>query len=140
VLQDADGRVRQMAAMVLGKIDPDAGSELAKALQEAGAHIDRGLANTSKGEYNQDISEFIQAIELNPKEAEVYYRRGSAYGVKGEYDKATADLDRAIEFNSRFAEAYIDLGTVYYYKKEYDRAILNYNKAIELNPASSHVR
>ena len=58
--------------------------------------IPTGAAYGNKGEYDRAISDFTEAIRLDPKLASAYYNRGIAYENKGEHDKAIADYTEAI--------------------------------------------
>jgi len=69
-------------------------------------HIKRGNDHLNKGEYDQAISDYTKAIEINPRFAATYYNRGLAYQNKAEYDQAIPDYNKALEINPRLAEAY----------------------------------
>jgi len=83
--------------------------------------------------YDQAISEYTKAIELNPNSAEAYYHRGFTYGEKGQYDQAISDYNKALEINPRYAEAHVYRGFAYGEKGQYDQEISDYNKALEIN-------
>ena len=51
----------------------------------------RGVAYFQKGEYDQAIAEFTEAIRLDPTDTQAYVNRGVAYDEKGEYDKAIGE-------------------------------------------------
>ena len=57
----------------------------------------RGLAYYNLQNYSQAISDFNQAIRLNPNFYKSYYYRGVAYKALGEIDKAEADFEKARE-------------------------------------------
>ena len=50
-----------------------------------------------KGEFDQAIADFDQAIALQPDLADAYYNRGNAYAHKGEYDRAIEDFRKVVE-------------------------------------------
>ena len=102
--------------------------------KDAKAYFNRGLAYDDKGQYDQAISDYSKAIEINPRLADAYYNRGNSYDDKGQYDQAISDYSKAIEINSEIAEAYINRGNAYSKKSQYDKAISDYSKAIEINP------
>jgi tetratricopeptide (TPR) repeat protein len=66
-------------------------------------YINRKLANKKKGQYDKAISDYNEAIELNPKHADIYYSRGLVYNKKGQYDKAISDYTKAIQLNPKNA-------------------------------------
>jgi tetratricopeptide (TPR) repeat protein len=96
--------------------------------------INSGLAYLNKADYDQAISDFGQAIALNPDSAVVHYARGLAYRAKADFDQAIADFNRATEIDPTDAHAYENRGLAYLMKADYDRAIADYSEAIRLNP------
>jgi tetratricopeptide (TPR) repeat protein len=50
-----------------------------------------------KGQYDQAISNYDKALELNPRLAAGYNNRGMAYYSKQEYDKSWEDVKKAQE-------------------------------------------
>jgi len=94
----------------------------------------RGFAYTNLGQFNQAISEYNKAIELNPKLAEAYNNRGIAYDKLGQHTRAMSDYNKAIELNPKDAMAYNNRGTAYTQLGEYTKALSDFTKAIEFNP------
>ena len=88
--------------------------------------IERGNAFQDKGQYDQAISDFNKAIEINPRLADAFYNRGNAYFKKGQPDKAISDYNKAIELNPKLAMAYYDRGIAYQFKGQYDQAISDF--------------
>ncbi len=105
-----------------------------KIKRETAIHLFKGTSYANKGQFDQAISDYTNAIEINPKYAEAYYARGIVYYDQGEYDQAISDFTKAIEINPKFAEAYYNRGIVYKNKDQYDQAISDYTKALEINP------
>ncbi len=64
-------------------------------LIDAEAYSNRGIAYLSKGQYDQAISDFTKALEINPRYTDAYYNRGVSYFDKGQYDKAWEDVYKA---------------------------------------------
>ncbi|MGR3309402.1 MAG: tetratricopeptide repeat protein [Candidatus Brocadiales bacterium] len=103
-------------------------------MNDANEWIDKGDALLHSGKYEEAITCYDKAIEINPRFANTFYNRGLAYYGKGKYDRAILDYNKALEINPRFTEAYYNRGNTYGKKGEYDHAILDYNKALEINP------
>ena len=101
---------------------------------DAEVHNNRGFEYCEIGQYDQAISDFSRAIEINPRLAYAYNNRGAAYLYKGQYDQAILDLSKAIEINPRLAHAYNNRGWAYIKKWKYDQAISDFNKTIEIDP------
>ena len=85
-----------------------------------------------KGDLDRAITDFDQAIALNPEYANAYSGRGTAYGKKGDFDRAITDFDQAIAINPEYAVGYEYRGFTYYMKGDLDRAITDFERALEL--------
>ena len=118
------------------------GSERGKDLKKTKSgdgiiYLIRGQVNLESRQYDQAISEFTKAIEIDPRDALAYSSRGLAYDLKGQYDQAISDYSKALEINPRDASTYISRGGAYTAKGQFDQAILDYNKAIEIDPRNA---
>ena len=102
--------------------------------ETAETYFKRGVESSQKGDYRKAISEYNQAIDVNPEFVVAYLNRGYSHSRMGELEKAIADYSKAIELNPRYAIAYNNRGFVYRKMGEYDRAILDYTRAIEIDP------
>ena len=100
--------------------------------RDATAYYNQGRAYGQKGQYDQAISDYSKAIEIDPKFATAYNNRGIAYRQKGQYDQAISDYNKALEINSTDAWAYSSRGVAYYSKKEYDKSWEDIKKAQNL--------
>ena len=96
--------------------------------------INRGKAATAREDWDSAITEFTEAVRLDPKHTEAYYGRGVAYEGKCNYDKAIADYDEAVRLDPNKATAFCNRGRVYGEKREWDKAIADLSEAIRLNP------
>lgn len=101
---------------------------------EAINYMEYGVDLCSQKLYDQAITNYNRAIELDPKLSEAYYNRGNTYYFQGFIDKAIIDFNKTIELNPKLAEAFCSRGTCYYNKELFDKAIQDYSKAIEINP------
>ena len=98
-------------------------------------HLLKGIDFEEKKLWDESISEFNLAIEINPRYAEVYCIRSIIYLIKGQYDKAISDCNTAIEINPKCAWAYNNRGIAYdQCKGQHDKAISDLTMAIELKP------
>jgi len=55
-------------------------------------------------QYNQAITDYSKAIELDPKFAKAYYNRSYAYDSINQQDRAVEDFNKAIELDPRLAD------------------------------------
>ncbi|NET26390.1 tetratricopeptide repeat protein [Okeania sp. SIO1I7] len=103
--------------------------------QDAKDYYNRGNVYRNQGEYEKAITEFNQAIRLNPKFAEPYYGRGGVYFDQGKYEKAIADYSESIRLkNPSLWLLHNNRGLVYFNQGKYEKAIADYNQAIRLEP------
>ena len=109
------------------------GGEAGRALAED--YDSRGAAYVARGQVEEGVADYSQAIALNPNDAIAYKDRGGAYRAKGLYDQAVADYSQAIALTPSDAGAYVGRGDVYKAKGVYDQAIADYTHAIALYPS-----
>lgn len=101
------------------------------------AYINRGKALVDIGSYQPALTDFNDAIRINPLYAYAYYNRGHLYYDKDVYRQALMDYSKAIEINPRYANAYGNRGNIYYLLGNYPEAIKDYIKTIELKPEAA---
>ena len=100
----------------------------------AWAYYDRGSEYSDKGDNDRAISDYNEAIRINPKYVKAYNSRGHAYREKGDYDRAISDSSEAIRIDPKYAKAYNGRGMAYMEKGDNDRAISEFSEAIRLDP------
>jgi tetratricopeptide (TPR) repeat protein/V8-like Glu-specific endopeptidase len=89
-----------------------------------------------QGNYQGALTDYNQAITLNPNYAFAYHNRGNLkYQKLNDPQGALADYNRAIALNPNLAEAYAGRGLLKFEKlNDYQGALADYNRAIALNP------
>jgi tetratricopeptide (TPR) repeat protein len=105
--------------------------------ESAGFHLDRGLLFLSRGDYDMAISEFTEAIKINPNFMAAYINRGYAYRDKRDINSALEDFNQAIRLDPNSSWAYRTRGEFYLWhidKSDPDRAIADINIAINIDP------
>jgi tetratricopeptide (TPR) repeat protein len=100
--------------------------------KDAAFYVSRGNHHVEEGQYDEAISNYNKALEINPRYASAYYNRGIAYGEKGQYNEEISDYNKALEINPKSADAYCNRGIAYGKKGEYDKAISDFTKAMEI--------
>jgi tetratricopeptide (TPR) repeat protein len=98
------------------------------------AHYNLGMALGKKGQINEAISQYQEAIRLKPDYAEAISKLGTALGEEGRIDEAISQLQEAIRLKPNYADAYNSLGTALCEKGRIDEAIRQYQEAIRLKP------
>ena len=74
-------------------------------------HVNRGAANSCKGDHDAAIADYTEAIRLDPAFTGAYVNRGNAYAVKEDYQRSIADYTEAIRRGDQ--DAYGDRAEVY---------------------------
>jgi lipoprotein NlpI len=97
----------------------------------------RGNAYQQKGDTDNAIADYSQAISNDPKLSEPYNNRGKIYADKRDYDNAIADFSLAISTGQKNVLAYFNRGIAYCNKRDYARAIDDLSIAISMNPKQS---
>ncbi|MGC1393328.1 MAG: tetratricopeptide repeat protein, partial [Coleofasciculaceae cyanobacterium] len=82
-----------------------------------------GVENTSRGEFEQAIINFSQAIKLDVKMAAAYSNRCLVYNQMEEYQRAIIDCTQAMQLNPDKIESYLNRGLAYYRQGNYQEAI-----------------
>ncbi len=106
----------------------------AQKTQDFAFYQNRANANFVLGEYDTAITDYNKAIELNPKEPDVYFSRGLAHFNKLSYTPAIADFDKVIELDPKEAMAYFKRGNALEKTGNFEKALSDYQKAVELDP------
>ena len=77
---------------------------------KAANYVSRGMARTSRKDYDGAIQDFTKAIELDPKDPTAYSGRGLAFQKKNELINAQKDFNEAIRMDPKLASAYRNRG------------------------------
>lgn len=94
----------------------------------------KGESYAVKRKADKAITEYGNAIEINPKYAKTYGLRGVVYFNIQQHDKAFSDFNKAIELNPMDAHRYSTRGYFYMKIGQYNRAISDFSSAIDINP------
>ncbi|MGB3479578.1 MAG: tetratricopeptide repeat protein [bacterium] len=99
------------------------------------AYNGRGLAFYEIKQYDAAVSDFIQALKLDPGFATAYYNRGNAYDARKDYGKAIADYSKAIGYKPEYAKAYNNRGLIYGRVGEFKKAVHDFTQAVRIDPS-----
>ena len=90
--------------------------------ESAEVYAKRAATFAAEGDYDAAITDFIRAIELDPRLPGAYHNRGIARLAKGDYAAAIADYTVAIELDPRFAAAYCGRAVAHLRNGDHDKA------------------
>jgi tetratricopeptide (TPR) repeat protein len=82
-----------------------------------------------KGNFNEAVTAYNRAIEIDGKSITAYLGRAAAYMNKGEELAAIADYDKVIYLDRRNFQAYFGLGEARYREGQYKQAIEQFKNA-----------
>ena len=97
-------------------------------------HQEAGVQLSNNGHWEEAITEFDEAISVNPRDSLAYYNRANAYRNLGEYRLAIQDYDEVLGLNPRDALAYNSRADAYLNLGEYHLAIQDYDEALAIFP------
>jgi lipoprotein NlpI len=98
------------------------------------AYHNRGNLFTTIGNLDRAVSDYSEAIKINPKLKETYRNRCIAHHRRGDYDHAISDCSEAIRLDPRDARIYNDRSNIYHDKGEFDHSIADLDAAIKFDP------
>ncbi|MBU3677749.1 MAG: tetratricopeptide repeat protein, partial [Chitinophagaceae bacterium] len=82
----------------------------------------------------EEIATLDEAIEKNPKDAELYFKRGMAWHKAGNDSLALSDFNNAVQRDSMQAKYYSAIGDLMFEHKDISGSIPWIQRAIALNP------
>ena len=98
------------------------------------AHNNLGDALDRKGNSDEAIKQFQEAIRLKPDFAEAHYNFGNVLDRRGQTDEAINQYQEAIRLKPEYAKAHNNLGLSLDRKGRTEEAIAQYQEAIRLKP------
>lgn len=101
--------------------------------ERARAHVDLGAAYLQQGKFEIALSEFNEAVEIDPSYAPAYNGLGLLYAALGEDAKAVASYRRSVELQPKNSESHNNYGSFLCSRKRYDESIKHFLEAVK-NP------
>jgi len=99
------------------------------AIQKDELHNQRAIIYGQKSEYTEAIKEVDIAIQLNPKNSQLYYQKGTFLLSMNQLDEAAKYLAKSIELNPQGIDAYNNLAIVLGKQQKYYQVIELLDKA-----------
>lgn len=85
--------------------------------------LEKGQERFARGEHEDALIDFTEAIRLDPNLAAAFDGRGMAWGKKDEHDKAIKDFDEAIRIDPTRETAFYNRGISWQSKREFNKAV-----------------
>ncbi|MDD1744285.1 MAG: tetratricopeptide repeat protein, partial [Candidatus Methanoperedens sp.] len=99
-------------------------------------HNNIGIAYDKAGMHEEAISEFNEALRLDPGYVEVLNNIAVSYHRMGLVNEAIEKLREAIRFMPGYLEAHCNLGSIYASSGRFEEALAEFNVALSINPES----
>lgn len=96
--------------------------------------VKQGNALFFASRYDDAITAYDRAIQLDPDQYDAWFGRASTLVVQQDYDDALAAYEQAIALNSQAAEAWSGKGNVLRKLQQLDTALTALQQAVELKP------
>ncbi len=120
---------------------PEAKEYLERAVQRnsnnpgyAAVYYKLGVASANRGQFDEAIAAFREALEIKPDYVEARNNLGAALQSQGRIDEAMVQYRTALEIKPDYARVYYNLGTVLAGRGRFDEALAQFQRALELKP------
>jgi len=93
-----------------------------------------GHACLQKGQVDEAIQQYQNALKINPNYVEAYNNLGNALLQKRQVDQAIQQFQNALEINPNYVEASNNLGNALLQKGQVEEALQQFHKALKISP------
>jgi tetratricopeptide (TPR) repeat protein len=98
------------------------------------AHNNLGNALFQKGEVDEAMAQYQQALAIHPDHAKAHYNLGNALAQKSQLDEAISEFHKTLALQPDQAEVLNNLGIALFRNGQMDEAIVQFQKALALQP------
>ncbi|HVM60484.1 MAG TPA: tetratricopeptide repeat protein [Verrucomicrobiae bacterium] len=100
----------------------------------AKAHSDSGIGFQQSGHIPQAITQYEQALRINPNCAEAHNNLGAVLLGQGKFQEATGHFEQALRAKPDFAEAHNNLGMILAGQDKLQDAMGHFEQALQTRP------
>lgn len=100
----------------------------------ANDYVEQGKALYFEGRYEEAVTFYDKAIQIEPDNPKASFGRGAALAKLQQTEAAIASYDKAIQLKPDFVEAWFGKGTALAKLQQIEAAITAYDKATQLKP------
>ena len=93
-------------------------------------YLERAQQRFEGGYYKGAVEDYSRALEINPRDAEIWLGRGLAREKLKDFEGAFSDYTSAIDIREDFFKAWINRGNVLFKLERYSDAIEDFNAAL----------
>jgi len=98
---------------------------------------DRALAFYRQGRFDEAISEWKKALDLDPKDAAAVSNLGAALHGAGRLEEAAKEFARALEIDPDNVRAHSNIGIALASSGKYEEAARHFERALDLRPGDA---
>eukprot|EP01135_Chromosphaera_perkinsii_P004630 Nk52_evm23s292 gene=Nk52_evmTU23s292 len=98
-------------------------------------YLQRGKLSLAKGDFNDALMAYDEAIKLNPSNYMTYYRRGTTYLASGKTKNAMGDFNKVIDLQPDFLAAYSQRALHYLKSGKIPDAEENFKEILKREPS-----
>jgi len=102
-------------------------------------HNNYGYSLLERGQLDEAIREFREALRLEPKHSKAHNNLGKVLIMKNKISEAIEEFREAVRLKPDFLKAYNNLGLAYARLGKYELAMQNFNEALKLEPDNPYV-
>ena len=107
--------------------------------QNADVINSRARLHFTQENYQQALTDYNLAIQLDPQSGEFRINRGATYAVLGNLQNALADMTEGIRLDPSFTNGYLNRSLVYQRLNQMDNAHSDIQKYLEYNPYDADI-
>ncbi|KAL3124072.1 hypothetical protein niasHT_004661 [Heterodera trifolii] len=110
--------------------------------KEIEKHLEQGKHWLSKGQFQEALQHYHQAVALDPTDYQIYYRRATVFLASGKVNAALPDLDKVVELKPDFVAGRIQRANLLFKKGNLKEAQADFEIALGHEPdnAETHER
>jgi len=103
------------------------------------AHNNLGIVLFARGEFDQAMEHYQEAIRIAPGYADSYSNMGVALAASNKLDEAVKYLGEAVRIKPDYASAHYNLGRILSVQGKLDEALLHYRQAVRFDPTAKYL-
>jgi hypothetical protein len=103
-------------------------------------HLNLGNELKKRGEYGAAITEYLNAVGMNPYNPDTHYYLADGLHAAGKLEEAAGQYRVVLAMRPTFSEAHNNLGATLYKQGKLAEAIQHYEQALRLNPKDELAR
>ena len=96
--------------------------------------VQQGIEKSERGDSSGAITDFTEALKINPNNADAYYNQAVVYSQLGNFELAIANFSQALKLDPNLVQAYVNRGSIYSHLGNNEKAIADLTKALKINP------